>query len=116
MIRMILVAAAVLLCLGGVAFALSRPDIRDPGPPVSLDAGGGTGASGQPAAISSPRDADDGDDTRGDKGSGARLDRDAREDGFRVAAPKAVKAHGDDWDDDDWDDDDWNDDDDDDDD
>jgi len=66
---------------------------------------------GQPAAISSPRDADDGDDTRGDKGSGARLDRDAREDGFRVAAPKAVKAHGDDWDDDDWNDDDDDDDD-----
>jgi len=115
MIRTILIAAAVLLCLGGVVFALSRPDIGAPGPPVFLKADDRDGADTLPAATLSPRDADEVDGARrGGGNDGARADGAARQDQFEVAAPKAVKAHGDDWDDDRDDDDDNDDDDDDD--
>lgn len=98
MIRMIVITAAVLLGLGGVAFALTRPDIPDPGPAVSLD--DTPGAPGRPLAT--PHAHPDGDRDDGDERIDAADDRD---DDFRVVTPKAVKARGDDWDDDDRDDD-----------
>ncbi len=101
MIRMIIIAGAVLLTLGGVAFAMSRPDVADPGPPVLLDSGP-TGASGTPhPATTRLQDADhERDDAREDDDT--KVDRDdPDEDEFQVATPAAVKADEDDWDDDD---------------
>ena len=84
------------------ALELVRSDDRD-------------GADALPAATLSPRDADEVDGARrGGGNDGARAEGAARQDQFEVAAPKAVKAHGDDWDDDRDDDDDNDDDDDDD--
>jgi len=80
-IRITIIAAAVLLTLGGVAFAMSRPEVADPGPPVVLDSSP-TGTATTPQAA-----------------TGAFHDAD--EDEFQVATPRAVKADEDDWDDDD---------------
>jgi len=95
MVRTIIIAAAILLALAGVAVALSRPQVADPGPPVVLDS---------PAAAPAPGASHDADDD-------ATEDRDTRageddanhdsDDQFEVAQPKPVKADGEDWDDDD---------------
>lgn len=95
MTRVMVIAAALLFSLGGVAFALTRPDVPSPGPPVFLDATPGTGTAELPTPNPAHRAGD------ADKDDDASLDRD--DDGFRVATPRAVKAD-DDWDDD-WDDD-----------
>ena len=103
MLRMIVIAAAVLLGLGGVTYALSRPSVADPGAPVFLVASPGADATPRPAVIPTPRHADDRDDARDDDdapGGDARVGRDDDEDAFKVVAPKAVKADGGDWDDD----------------
>jgi hypothetical protein len=97
MIRMIIIAGAVLLTLGGVAFAMSRPEVPDPGPPVLLDSSPTRAVTTPQAAPSRTHDADhDRDDAQEDRD--ATTDRD--EDDFQVATPRAVEADEDDWDDD----------------
>lgn len=87
----------MLLALGSVTFAMSRPDIADPGPPVLLDASP-AGISATPEAAPKAKHADDGDDAGDDD---VKADRDySDDDDFEVAAPRPVEADGDDWDDD----------------
>lgn len=107
MIRMLIVAGGVLLMLGGLAVALSRPEVADPGPSIMLD----TTPADAPTPLPSPGDARHVDGDRRAQAKNPRTNagrHEVEKDDFLIAKPKAVKAHGDDWDDDsddDWDDD-----------
>ena len=87
---------AILLALGGVAVALSRPQVADPGPPVALDSPAAFPVSG------GVHDADNDDATedRDAKAGEDDADHDS-DDQFDVAQPTPVKADSDDWEDDD---------------
>jgi hypothetical protein len=95
-VRTIIIAAVILLALAGVAVALSRPQVADPGPPVVLDSPAASPASGG----SHDADHDDATEDRDAKAGKDDADHDS-DDQFDVAQPKPVKADGDDWDDDD---------------
>jgi hypothetical protein len=97
---MIIIAGAVLLTLGGVAFAMSRPEMADPGPAVLLDSSPKDAPAAQTTPSPSHDAAHDRDDTNEDRDAKADRD-DGDEDEFHVATPRAVKADEDDWDDDD---------------
>jgi len=87
-IRMIVIAVAVLLVSAGVGVALSHADIADPGPSIVLDK---TPIAGHP---------DDGEDrNEGDRTEDRDSQADKDDHDFNVARPSPVKAD-DDWDDD----------------
>jgi hypothetical protein len=96
MVRTIIVAVAILLALAGVAAALSRPQVADPGPPVVLDSPAAAPAPG----ASHDADHDDATEDRDTRAGEDDADHDS-DDQFEVSQPKPVKADGEDWDDDD---------------
>ena len=100
MTRILIIAVAVLLVLGGVSTALSRAEDQDPGPAIVLDKDPVDDAkSGQGTATPRARRRQGDDAKHDDEGARVSDDRSDGDDTFTVAHPQPVDAADDEPDD-----------------